>query len=245
LHPSGTKVIPVNAIKSEEKITVRDNNYKSNSLPLAYYTGTAGSNATVFGSFAVPSNNIIKFNALVGANIAEFINVNTIISVTNTHGPNLFSTVTSVDSNSNTVTVSDNIFLRFANVAIVNVLSSSNQINISTITNQYDLINNGEYSNSSNKLLDIAFIGDAIRLVSQSNDYTGTVTYVSYSNNVLFVTPAPSFTANGANLSIGRNLVSTSVEIFNTVGLPGTPYLTTQDGRILLTQDGRIITLGI
>jgi hypothetical protein len=107
------------------------------------------------------------------------------------------------------------------------------------------LINNGEYSDYSNKLLDIAFIGDAIRLVSESDDYTGTVQYVSYSNNVLFVTPAPSFTANGANLSIGRNLVSTSVEIYNTVGLPGTPYLTTQDGNVLLTQDGRIITLGI
>jgi hypothetical protein len=245
LHPSGTKVIPVNAIKSEAKITVRDNNYKSNSLPLAYYTGTAGSNATVFGSFAVPSNNIIKFDALVGANIAEFINVNTIISVTSAYGPNLYSTVTSVDYSSETVTVSDNIFLRFANVAIANVLTSSNQINISTITNQYDLINNGEYSDYSNKLLDIAFIGDAIRLVSESDDYTGTVQYVSYSNNVLFVTPAPSFTANGANLSIGRNLVSTSVEIYNTVGLPGTPYLTTQDGNVLLTQDGRIITLGI
>lgn len=246
VHPSGTKVIPVNAIKSEDKITVTENNYKSNSLPLAYYTGTAGSTATVFGSFAIPSNNIIKFDSLAGANLETFINVNTIISVTNTHGPNLYSTITSVDAESNTVTVSDNIFLRFANVAITSAIVTSNtQINIDTITDQYDLINNGEYSNSSNKLIDIAFKGDSIKLVSGSNVYTGTVTYVSYSNNALFVTPAPSFSANSANLSIGRDLISRSIEIFNTVGLPAEPYLTTQDGRILLTQDGRIITLGI
>jgi hypothetical protein len=246
LHPAGTRVKPIYTLKSDAKINVVQNNYKSNSLPLSYYTGTTGSNATVFASFSNPSNNIIKFDALVGANIAEFINVNSYISVTNTHGPNLFSTVVSVNHTSNTVVVSDNIFLRFANVAIANVIVTNNRINITSITNQYDLINNGEYSNVENKLADIAFVGDSIRLYSNASyDYTGTVTYVSYANNTLFVTPAPSFGNSNALLSIGRNLVSTTVNIYNTVGTPGTPFLTTQSGEVLLTQSGDVLTLGI
>lgn len=244
LHPSGTKVIPINTLKSNDNINFNEISYTTNSVPLAYFTGTAGSNATVFGTFDVPSNNIIKLDALVSANIAEFINVNTVISATNVHGPNIYSTVISVDYTSNTVTVSDNIYLRFANVAYANINTSS-KINITTITNQYDIINNGEYSNTENKLRDIAFNGDKIKLyVNSESIYTGTVTYVEYSNNAIFVNPAIEFTGN-ALVSVGRDLVSTDVHIYNTVGVPGVPYLLTQDDRVLLTQDGRIITLGI
>jgi hypothetical protein len=246
LHPSGTKVIPINALKSNATLNVDSTTYESNSLPLSFYTGTAGSNATVYATFANPSNNIIKFDALVGANIANFINVNTIISVSNTHGPNLVSKVTSVNYTSNTVTVSDNVFLRYANVAFANVVSTNTKINITEVTNQYDLINNGEWSNTNYKLYDLAFIGDQIRIYANaSNDYTGTVTYVSYGNNAIFVTPAPSFSANGANVWIGRNLVSTNINIFNSIGVGGTPQLITQNGDIIVTQDNQVITLGI
>ncbi len=246
LHPAGAKVVPINALKSSETINVNSVSFESNSLPLAFYTGTSGSNATVYATFANPSNNIIKLDALAGANIASFINVNTIISITNTNGPNLYSTVTSVNLASNTVTVSDNVFLRFANVAFGNTISSNAQINITEVTKQYDLINNGEWSNTDYKLYDLAFIGDSIRVYANAtHDYTGTITYVSYGNNAIFVTPSPSFNATKANVWIGRNLVSTTVEIYNNLGEAGTPYLTTQAGDTLITQDNRVITLGI
>jgi hypothetical protein len=246
LHPAGTKVIPINALKSTATINVNSESFQSNSVPLSYFTGTTGSNATVYATFSNPSNNIIKFDALVGANIANFINVNTIISVSNTHGPNLFSKVTSVNFTSNTVTVSDNVFLRFANVAFANTRSSNTQINITAITDQYDIVNNGEWSNTQNKLQDLAFIGDQIRVYANAaSDYTGTITYVSYSNNAIFVTPAPTFAANNANVWIGRNLVSTNINIYNILGDPGTPYLTAQNGDVLITQDNEVITLGI
>jgi hypothetical protein len=116
------------------------------------------------------------------------------------------------------------VFLRYANVAFANVISTNTQINITEITNQYDLINNGEWSNTEYKLHDLAFIGDQIRIYANAtNDYTGTVTYVSYGNNAIFVTPAPSFTANDANVWIGRNLVSTNINIFNDNGMSETP----------------------
>lgn len=246
LHPSGTKVIPINTLKSNKTINVTEMSYGTNSLPLSFYTGTAGSTASVFGSFDNPSNNIVKFTGLVSANIAEFINVNTIISVSNTNGPNLYSEVISVDHTSNTVVISDNIYLRFANVARANIVNGNTGLNIFEITNQYDLINNNEYSNTQNKLRDIAFAGDNVKAYLNSTSiYTGTITYVEYSNNVIFVNPAPSFNGNNALITVGRDLVGTDVMIYNTVGVPGVPYLTTQDGRVLLTQDGRIITLGI
>jgi hypothetical protein len=246
LHPAGTKVIPINALKSSATLNVNSESFESNSLPLSYYTGTAGSNATVYATFTNPSNNIVKFDALSGANIATFINVNSTISATSTNGPNIFSKVVSVNYTSNTVTLKDNVFLSFANVAYANVVSSNNGINITSVTNQYDVINNGEYSNTENKLEDIVFIGDSIRVYSNSiNDYTGTVTYVSYSNNVIFVSPAPSFTANSANVWIRRNLVSTNIKIYNSFGEAGTPYLTTQAGDVLITENNQVITLGI
>jgi hypothetical protein len=246
LHPAGTKVIPVNTLKSQANINVQNITFASNSLPLSYYTGTAGSNASVFGSFTTPSNNIIKFDALAGANIADFINVNTILSLSNTHGPNLYSTVVSVDHTSNTVVVRDSIFLRFANVAKGNISNSNTRINITEITNQYDLINNGEYSNTQNRFRDIAFAGDNVRIYHNSSSiYTGTITYVEYSNNVIFVSPAPSFNGNNALITVGRDLISTDVHIYNTLGVPGIPYLITQSGDVLITQDDRVITLGI
>lgn len=245
LHPSGTKVLPTNAIKTDQNVIRTEISAESNTLPLSYYTGTAGSNATVYGSFTNPSNNIIKFDALVGANIAQFINVNSFISISNTNGPNLYSKVISVDAVSNTVTVVDNVFLRFANVAIANVVNSNTRINIPSMTGQYDLINNGEYSNNENQMQDVFFAGDEIRIVSGSSTYLGTITYVRYSNNTIFVTPAPSFTNTNAIVSVGRNLVSNDIQIYNTLGDAGAPYLTTQSGDVIITQSNDVLTLGI
>ena len=246
LHPAGTKVIPINTLKSQANINSSITSYTSNSLPLSYYTGTAGSNARVIGSFANPSNNIIKFDALVGANIANFINVNTILAISNTNGPNLYSTVISVNHTSNTVVVSDNIFLRFANVARGNVVTTNTRINITEITNQYDLINNGEYSNTQNRFRDIAFAGDNVRIYHNSSSiYTGTITYVEYSNNVIFVSPAPTFNGNNSLITVGRDLISTDVQIYNSINEAGIPYLTAQNGDVLITQDNSVITLGI
>ena len=246
LHPSGTKIVPINALKSSASIRVTSTTDESNSEPLSFYTGTAGSNATIYATFANPSNNVIKFDGLASANLANIISVNTFISVANTHGPNVYSKVTSVDYVSNTATISENVFLRYANVAYANTTTSCTKINITGVTDQYEIINNGEWSNTEYKIHDLAFIGDQIRVYANAtHDYVGTVTYVSYGNNTIFVTPAPSFNAEDANVWIGRNLVSTNVNIYNNLGIPGQPALQTQSGDIIITQSGAAITLGI
>lgn len=245
LHPSGMRVVPFNALKSQQSITVHKETFQSNSRTLGGYTGDPGSNAAIYTTFANPSNNIIQLFNLVGANIEAIAQTGMSISLSSQNGPNVFSEIIQViDSLSNTIIIRDNVFTSFANVAVANVTSSNNRINIRTVTNQYDLINNGEYSNTQNKLQDIVFIGDRIRVVNGSNEFSGTVAYVSYSNGVIFANTTLSFSSNTANVSIGRNVNSLDVRIYDSLGTIYYPELLTEDGRNIITQDDRFIILG-
>jgi len=245
LHPSGTKVIPINALKAQKQITVHRETFQSNSRTLGGYTGDPGSNAAIYTTFEYPSNNIINLYNLVGANIEAIAQTTMMISLNSQYGPNVFSEIIQViDSTSNTIVIRDNVFTSFVNVATANVTTSNDRINIRTITNQYDVINNGQYSNSENKLLDIVFIGDRIRVVNASNEFHGTVTYVSYANGVIFANTTIPFSSNTANVSIGRNINSLDVKIYDSLGTVYYPELMTQDERNIVTQDGRILILG-
>jgi len=244
LHPSGTKVIPINALKSQADVVLHRESFQSNSMPLSHYTGTTASAASMYSTFENASNNIIKFTNLSGANIAAIMNVGTKISVTHDYGPNVFSQIISVNAASNTAVISDNVFLSFANVATANVLISNNRINITSLTGEYNIINNGEYSNTANPMRDIVFVGDRIRVVNGASTFHGTVTYVSYSNNVIFANTTLGFTSTSANVSIGRTLSGTDVNIYNSLGTVFYPELLTQDNREITTQDGRTLLLG-
>jgi hypothetical protein len=91
---------------------------------------------------------------------------------------------------------------------------------------------------------DIVFVGDRIRVVNGASTFHGTVTYVSYSNNVIFANTTLGFTSTSANVSIGRTLSTSSVNIFNTLRTVFYPELLTQDNREITTQDGRTLLLG-
>jgi hypothetical protein len=239
------RVIPFNALKAQKNINVHRETFQSNSRTLGGYTGDPGSNAAIYTTFENPSNNIIQLFNLVGANIEAIAQTGMSISLSSQNGPNVFSQIIDViDSTSNTIIMKDNVFTSFANVAVANVLSSNDRINITTITNEYDLINNGEYSNTQNKLQDIVFIGDRIRVVNGNNEFHGTVTYVSYSNGVIFANTTLTFSSNTANVSIGRNVNSLDVKIYDSLGTVFFPELLTQDGRNIITQDVRVLILG-
>lgn len=244
LHPSGTKVIPINALKSQEFIEVHKETFQSNTQTLGHYTGDPGSNATMYSTFENTSNNIIKFDALVGANIANIALPGSLVSVITPNGPNVFSEIISVNHTSNTAVIRDNVFLSFANVATANVLTSNDRINILSATGQYDVINDGLYSNTANKIRDIIFAGDRIRVVSGSNTFHGTVSWINYSNNVIGANTTIPFTSNTANISIGRTIATSNVEFYNSLGTVYYPELITQDGMNITTQDNREIILG-
>jgi hypothetical protein len=240
LHPSGTKVIPINALKSQETIDINRESFQANSHTLNYYTGSAASNAAIFTNFTNKSNNIVKFDLLAGANIGTFILPGAKLSILSNSGLNVYSEIISVNYTSNTAIIKDNVFSSFANVATANVTTSNNRINILTVTDQYDIINNGEYSNTYNKMEDIVFVGDSIRVVSGSSAFYGTVLYVSYSNTTI------PFSSDTANVSVSRNITAYdgSVNIYNTLGTVFYPELTTQLGQSITTQDGTLLILG-
>jgi hypothetical protein len=151
----------------------------------------------------------------------------------------------SVDNASNTAVIKDNVYLRFANVAYANITTSSSKITLPSLTGQYDLINNGEYKYPLTKIRDIFCAGDKIRVANTTHIfYQGTVTYVSYSNNVLFVTPASSNTANLILISTGRDIQSDDVFIYNSLGTVFYPELTTEAGDTITTQNGTRLILG-
>jgi hypothetical protein len=246
LHPAGTKVKPITTIKANtQEIIVHRESFVSNSQSLSYYTGTTASNAAMYATFENPSNNIIKFSNLSGAILSNIAKVGARISFTyNGFGPNVYSEIMSVNNSSNTAVIKDNVYLRFANVAYANITASSTKITLPSLTGRYDLINNGEYNYPLTKVRDIFLVGDKIRANSVSNGYEGTITYVSYSNNVLFVTPAPSFTANLALVSNGRDIQSDDVFIYNSLGTVFYPELTTEVGDTITTQNGTRLILG-
>jgi hypothetical protein len=168
-----------------------------------------------------------------------------LISLKTNRNINVYSEILSVDAISNTAIMRDNVFLAFANVAYANTTASNNRINITDITNQFDLVNNGEYSDKNNKLKDIVFIGDTIRVFANTgNVYTGTVSYVSYANGVVFVSSAPSFSTDTGLVSISSNVTTSDVQIYGTLGTSYYPELTTESGTTLITEDNRNIVLG-
>ncbi len=244
LHPSGTKVIPINALKSEKTIVVDVETHQANTQTLGHYTGDPGSNASMYSTFENASNNIIKFDALVGANITEIALPGSLISLNQNNGPNVYSEIISVNYTSNTAVIRDNVFMSFANVATANVTTSNDRINILSTTGEYDVINNGEYSNTANEIRDIIFAGDRIRVVSGSDTFHGTVSWISYSNNVIAANTTIPFSSNSANVSIGRTIATSNVQFFNSLGTVFYPELVTQDGLNLITQDNKEIILG-
>lgn len=245
VHPSGTKVVPIHSVKSNKDINIHRESFGANSHTLGYYTGDAGSNASIYTTWTNTSNNIVKFDALVGSNLATYLFAGSKLSIKTNHGPNVYSDVISVDYTSNTAVIKDNVFTTFGNVATSNVTSTGSKINITSLTGKYDLINNGEYSNTANHLQDIVFIGDKIRVYANAtHDYQGTVTYVQYSNGAVFITPNITFTGNNTSVSVGRNISSIDVSIYNTVGTIYYPELTTQSGQSITTETGSILILG-
>lgn len=187
------------------------------------------------------SNNVIKFENLAGANIANIVFANTsIIDVQPGNGPYIKCIAESIDYSTNNVTLRNNTWLFFANVATVTGNVGSNVINIKTVTNSYNIINNGIYSNPSYPITDIVFVGDTVLVGNNSHR---TVNQIDYINNKIYLNS--DLTNNVSSyLSVRRTLNTTNVNIWGPVGTIYYPELTTENGYTLTTEDERIIILG-
>jgi hypothetical protein len=148
--------------------------------------------------------------------------------------------VVSIDYANNRVTLKDSVWLTYSNVALVQANSGTNTINIQSLTNSFNVINNGIYSNPLNPLEDIIFDGDTIKI---NNDVVE-VANVNYANGIITLVSNLTANANNTLLSVNRTLSTRAVRIFGPVGIQFYPELTTEDGRSLITEDGRLILLG-
>lgn len=240
LHPSGMKMLGRYAMKANSTMELHAFEALYSGYPLSHLTGYAGSSAEMVANFVNKSNNIIQFNNLAGANLSNIIFVGNMLEVTPTNGPYIKSEITFIDHVANTVTLKENTWLTFANVANIQANSGSNVINILSLTGSYDIINNKKYSDPANPIRDIVYVGDTILV---ANNGPLTVQQVDYQNDRLIV--SGTIANNSLSLmSVNRNISTTNVRVFGTVGIPYVPELITQDGYTLTTQDGNIILLG-
>lgn len=243
LHPTGMKVIGRYALKSEAKTEFDVLDTLNNGQLLSYYTGDEMSNVVIsLGSSNLWSNNIVKFAGLGSANLNNFITTDSVVSFTTTQGDGIHSEVLSVNAAANTITLKDNVWLNFANVAYVTANSGNNVIHITSITNSYDIINNGNYSNTAYPLKDIVRTGDNITV---ANNTTKTVSDVDYINNIIYL--SANLTNNVvSSISVSRTLIATAefVKIFTPVGQQYNPVISDGLGNSLLTEDGSLLILG-
>ena len=111
-------------------------------------------------------------------------------------------------------------------------------INISSLTGSYDIVNNGNYSNPTNQLIDIVYPGDFITVANNSEKLV-----IGVTSNTITLGSNLSNTVNSL-MSVRRTVYTTNVQIFGAVGEQYFPELTDENGNTIITEDGRIILLG-
>jgi len=257
LHPAGMRVIGKYSVKSNTTFYSAGTDAVYQGDTLAYYTGYNGSEVTITTDFVNKTNNIVNFTSLAGANIANFIFPSTVQSgnpsvlyIQPNNGPNVYATVLTVNSVSNTVTLDSNTWLTYSNVAYATGNSNSSTINISSLTGKYNQFNSGNYSNTSYPLMDIVFPGDYVAFSNTNTPLL--VNSIDYINGILTISnTTPVTTTTNSLLSVKRTFAAgdlvgnyEQIRIYNSVGLVYVPELTDEFGNILITEDGNIIILG-
>lgn len=247
LHPTGMQVLGRIAMTSNNDMNFYTEDALFSGEPISYYTNETTQAQITAGTFASPSNNIISFSNLLGANLANIFVANTSTIVYHYGSGNtdvVKSLVTAVGGNN--ITIQDNVWTYFANVATGTVQTGNNQvINISTLTGNYDIVNNGQYSNNQLKIADVIRVGDKLWM----NGTSQTVTSVALSGNVaasIVNLSGPLSASPNSMISIGRTITSlyNNVQIFGPVGTQYYLELTTENGNILITEDGNTLLIG-
>jgi hypothetical protein len=252
LHPAGTNVVGrmVDKVQLSFNSTIEQALYAGRPFYSPYGgIGQSGATATMSSSFGVPSTNIIQFNNIPpSVNLGNVISVGTYINLEGGNGMNVHSRSTHVDYANNKVTVYANTWLTYANVATVTGLVSTNTINITGYTGNYNIINNGNFSNTSYPLIDMIGVGDQIKLDNSSIFTVIGVNY--YANNGIIYLDSNLSSNTNANLTIHRTITANSnqlynqIQLFGPVGATYIPELATENGQTLTTEDGSIILLG-
>jgi hypothetical protein len=241
LHPAGMKVIGRYALRHNNVVNTHSQQALLKYKTLEAYTGYPASNVRITTNFTNKSNNIVNFYNLLGAQVNNFVLIDSTINMVNENGFSITSEI--VSATKDTVKLKNNVWLTYANVAYVSANANSNVINILSLTGSYDYINNKNYSNTSYPLKDIVYAGDSI-LIGSNVSNSKIINSVDYVNGLIYLQTNANITIANTLLSVNRNFNATSVKIYGAIGQEYIPQLTAEDGTIITTEDGAIITLG-
>lgn len=246
LHPTGTKVVGRIAMGSSNIINFHAFDALDTGYSLGYYAGVTATATIPAGNAATPSNNIVRFNNLSGANVSDFITANTtelIFTYGTERNDVLHGLVVKINDAANTITLEDNVWTYFANVAIgTSAANGNNQIiNISTITYSYNIVNNGSYSNTMYPIKDMIRVGDTVTV----NGVAQTVTSFNLPFTSVLLSGPLTSGANGY-ISVGRGITSlyNNVQIIGPVGTQYLAQLGTENGDIITTETGASLLIG-
>jgi hypothetical protein len=243
LHPTGMRVIGRYAMKSNASLNYTTTDALQTGYPLQHYLNTGSGAYIVGGTAAKPSNNIVVISNTLGANVANIFTPNSsIISFTYGTGATDFvsSLVIATNPAANTITLQDNVWTYFANVAVANTINNI-QLNILSLTGSYDFVNNGNYSNTEYPMMDVIRANDVLYV----NGTSQTVSSVNYVTGVVTLNSALSAGGNGL-VSISRTMSSTyeNVQIYGPVGTQYFLALTDELGNVLTDEQGNDILIG-
>lgn len=231
VHPTGMKVVGRCTMTSNNSINLLINDSLYDGYPLSHHTGLATGFGKMSSDFVTLSSNTIIFEQISTANIASFIQPGSIIQLSSDRTESIKSEVTSViapstiedlmaetgiedlsteaptvdlQSINQLITIKDNVWLTFPNVAYVSGSSNSKTLNVGHITNSYDIINNGNYGNTRNHLEDIVGIGDII--LTSNTQYI--IQSIDFTKNIITLTTNLTSTFSNTLMSINRTLTS-------------------------------------
>jgi hypothetical protein len=236
LHPSGMRLRGRNLLMSSNGFSMNT----ETSFQEGYHMDTfAGSSAlarieanTQAGQI---STNIIRFVNTITANIGNTVFANDVIEYTATNNLKAYSTITNVDWANNQVTMQDNVFVVFANVAIGSANASSNVINIQSVTGQFD----GNFINKTSAN-NIIFAGDRVSL--NGGPYYA-VTQV-FANGNLHLANNSFGPVNNALITVDKSANTETCLVYGVIGIYEYPELLTENGYILITESGFTILAG-
>jgi len=224
LHPAGTRVIGRDILKSQKHFDMHGHNGQGLIHPIQYWlgwpVGDPAASVSMNVSSGALSTNTINVSTTSGTVKFSSIDVGDYIMIDYGVKFPISSTITGLDPVNNVISIQDNIFLTFPNVAYgyANTIVNCIQVSDFSIANtpNYDIINNKTYTDSNNHMKDIVFIGDNIIMggntfVVRDVDYVKHFIYIALDQGLLATDPNAQtiLTENSANnILLGQYLLS-------------------------------------
>jgi hypothetical protein len=236
LHPSGMRLRGRNLLISSNGFSMSTETSLQEGYDMDTFAGPSAL-ARIEANTQINqiSTNIIRFVNTIAANIGNTIFANDTIEFTATNNLRAYSTITNVDWANTQVTIQDNVFVVFANVATGSANASSNVINIQTVTGQYD----GNFINKT-PANNIIFAGDKVSL--NGGPYY-TVTQV-FANGNLYLANNSFGPVNNALITVDKTANTDTCIVYGVVGQYEYPELLTENSYILITESSFTILAG-